>query len=128
MYYNAKYANIVLICHFLDSSNFFSPFTMTSLFSKECEFIRLSISFIFIDCTEILMAFITLMFAGHISPAHLAGVGLTNTLFNLIVVPVSAGYASVFDTYGPQVYGCKGELGTVFLKCLLQGSVGSCCF
>ncbi|XP_063683655.1 uncharacterized protein LOC134818153 [Bolinopsis microptera] len=67
------------------------------------------------------MAFITLMFAGHISPAHLAGVGLTNTLFNLIVVPVSAGYASVFDTYGPQVYGFKGELGTVFLKCLLQG-------
>ena len=67
------------------------------------------------------MAFITLMFAGHISPAHLAGVGLANTLFNLIVVPVSAGYASVFDTYGPQVHSCKGELGTVFLKCILQG-------
>ena len=92
-----------------------------NLFSKEWEFVRLAVSFVLINCTENLMAFITIMFAGHLGPAHLAGVGLANTLFNLVVVPISAGFSSVFDTYGPQVHGSKGELGTLFLKCLFQG-------
>ena len=49
------------------------------------------------------MAFVTLIFAGQIGEAHLAGVGLANTLYNIVVTSVSTGYSSVFDTYGPQV-------------------------
>ena len=96
---------------------------MKSILSKEAEFARLSLCFVFIDITEQLTAFITLTYAGHISQAHLEGVGLAHTLFNLIVVPLTAGHASVFDTFGPQVLGSEGELGTIFLKCLIQGWV-----
>ena len=41
----------------------------------------------------------------------------------MVVTAISCGYSSVFDTYGPQVYGSEnpGELGTVLQACLLQG-------
>lgn len=70
------------------------------------------------------MAFVTLIFAGQLGQAYLDGVGLANTLLNLLVIPVTAGYASVFDTYGPQVYAVRARgqgLSEVFWKCLLQG-------
>ena len=62
-------------------------------------------------------------FAGTISQAHLDGVGLTCTLYNVCIMSVSQGYGYVFETYGPQVYGPSqsGELTTVLIKCLLQG-------
>ncbi|KAL5272139.1 hypothetical protein ACHWQZ_G000379 [Mnemiopsis leidyi] len=100
---------------------------LRSLLSKQMEIFRLSLSFIFIIGIYILMSFVTLLFAGQIGQSHLAGVGLANTLYNIIVTSVSTGYSSVFDTYGPQVYGTgtsnQGELGTVLLKCLLQGTL-----
>ena len=99
-------------------------FNLRSFLTKEWEFLRLSASFIFITGVYSLMAFITLIFAGQMSQAHLAGVGLANTLFNVAVTSVSSGYSSIFETYGPQVHGRsdrKSELGTVLFKCLLQG-------
>ena len=72
------------------------------------------------------MAFITLVFAGQMNQAHLAGVGLANTLFNVAVTSVSSGYSSIFETYGPQVHGRserKSELGTVLFKCLLPSEL-----
>jgi len=76
---------------------------LRSLLSKQMEMFRLSLSFIFIIGIYILMSFVTLLFAGQIGQSHLAGVGLANTLYNIIVTSVSTGYSSVFDTYGPQV-------------------------
>ena len=100
-------------------------FNLRSFLTKEWKFLRLSASFIFITGAYSLMAFITLVFAGHMNQAHLAGVGLTNTLFNVAVTSVSSGYSSIFDTYGPQVHGSekKSELGTLLFKCLLQGTL-----
>ena len=68
---------------------------------------------------------ITILFAGSISQAHLDGVGLADTLFSLMLISTSNGYSTVFDTYGPQVYGSpqRNELGTVMVKCLLQGAL-----
>ena len=94
---------------------------MRAFLHEQWQFLRLSITFILADVTENLLEFMTLIFAGHISQSHLEGVGLANTLFTLLVYPISAGFASVFDTYGPQVHGGNGELGTVFLSCLYQG-------
>ena len=70
------------------------------------------------------VSFVTVIFAGHINKAHLAGVGLTNTLYNTVVMSLSQGYLYVFDTYGPQVFGYNsdsGEVANVLLKCVLQG-------
>ena len=108
-----------------------SMFQMTSadhirtFLQRELELLRLSVSFIFIVAIYLLMAFVTLMFAGQIDQAHLTGVGLAITLYNIIICSVSIGYSSMFDTYGPQVHESdklkRGELGTVLQKCLLQG-------
>ena len=64
-----------------------------------------------------------MLFAGKMNQAHLNGLGLATTLYNVVVTAISCGYSSVFDTYGPQVYGSEnpGELGTVLQACLLQG-------
>ena len=98
---------------------------MRQVLAKEWEFTKLSISFLSIIVTGVMMAFITLLFAGHIDKAHLDGVGLANTLYGVFVLAVSSGYSSVFDTYGPQVHGSaeSSELGTVLVKCLLQGGL-----
>jgi Na+-driven multidrug efflux pump len=98
------------------------PSLAAQLLSKQWEFMKLSASFLSIAIIEVLMPLITVLFAGTISQAHLDGVGLATTMFNLLVQSMCAGYSSVFDTYGPQVYGSseRSELGTVLLKCLLQ--------
>ena len=72
------------------------------------------------------VSFVTVIFAGHINKAHLAGVGLTNTLYNTVVMSLSQGYLYVFDTYGPQVFGSdsqSGEVTNVLFKCVLQGAL-----
>ena len=71
------------------------------------------------------LSFVTILFAGNINKAHLDGVGLANTLFNIVVLSLSQGYSYVFDTFGPQVYGSSrpGELTTCLIKCLLQGVI-----
>ena len=85
---------------------------------------KLSLSFLSIAVIDVLMPLMTVIFAGSISQAHLDGVGLATTLFSVLLSATSSGYSSVFDTYGPQVYGSteRGELGTVLMKCLLQGA------
>ena len=93
--------------------------------SKEWEFVKLSALFFTIVVTSVMMPFITVIFAGNINQAHLDGVGLANTIYNVVALSVSSGYSSVFDTYGPQVHGSaeSSELGTVLVKCLLQGGL-----
>ena len=100
-------------------------YPVKELLSKEWEFTKLSMSYLSIVVTSVSLAFVTVLFAGNINQAHLDGVGLANTLFNVVVMSVSSGYSSVFDTYGPQVYGSSepGELVTVLVKCLLQGGM-----
>ena len=84
-------------------------------------------SLIPISVLPVVDPFITVLFAGSISQAHLEGVGLASTLFTVLVISMSAGYVTVFDTYGPQVYGSphRDQLGTVLVKCLLQGGLVS---
>ena len=95
------------------------------LISKQWEFMKLSASFLSIAVIAVLMPLMSVIFAGNIDQAHLDGVGLATTMFNVVVTSMSTGYSSVFDTYGPQVYGSsqRSELGTVLLKCLLQGAL-----
>ena len=86
--------------------------------SKEWEFVKLSALFFTIVVTSVMMPFITVIFAGNINQAHLDGVGLANTIYNVVALSVSSGYSSVFDTYGPQVHGSaeSSELGTVLVR------------
>ena len=95
------------------------------LLSKEWEFIKMVASFLPISGCKLFTAFVTILFAGTLSQAHLDGVGLANTLLNVVVLSLSLGYTSVFDTYGPQVNASQGprELVTVLVKCLLQGAL-----
>ena len=71
------------------------------------------------------MGFISVIFAGTISQAHLDGVGLATTLYNIVSYSFSRGYTYTFETFGPQVYGSSepGELTTCLMKCLLQGGM-----
>ena len=47
------------------------------------------------------LSFVTILLAGNINKVHLDGVGLANTLFNIMVLSLSQGYSYVFDTFGP---------------------------
>ena len=97
------------------------------ILSEEWKFIKTFTSFLPISVLPVVDPFITVLFAGSISQAHLEGVGLASTLFTVLVISMSAGYVTVFDTYGPQVYGSpyRDQLGTVLVKCLLQGGLMS---
>ena len=97
------------------------------LFLKQWEFIKLAASFTSIAAVTTLVPIITVFFAAHISQAHLDGVGLATTLFNVVFISMAGGYSTVFDTYGPQVYGSpkRNEFGTVLVKCLLQGGIAN---
>ena len=88
-------------------------------------YLKLAVSFFSIAAVSMVVDLITILFAGSISQAHLDGVGLADTLFSLMLISTSNGYSTVFDTYGPQVYGSpkRNELGTVMVKCLLQGAL-----
>ena len=68
---------------------------------------------------------VTLVYAGRIGSQVLDGVGLASTISSTVVFAFAVGYANVFDTYGPQVYGSKHkkDLSTVTLKCILQGLI-----
>ena len=82
-------------------------------------------SYLSSEGARILLPFVTILFAGNINKAHLDGVGLANTLFNIVVLSLSQGYSYVFDTFGPQVYSSSKpeELTTCLIKCLLQGGM-----
>ena len=90
----------------------FSTLHFRSLLKKEWQLVQLSVSFTVIIGIYVMMAFVTLVFAGQISEAHLTGVGLAITLNNLVIASVSTGYSSVFDTYGPQVLGYSSVFET----------------
>ena len=49
-------------------------------------------------------AFITLIFAGQHGQAMLAGVGLGNTMYNVLLWSILWGFTSAMDTFGPQVH------------------------
>ena len=102
-----------------------TKYGLKELWSKEWEFLKLSASFLTITLSRVSLSLVTTVFAGNISKAHLDGVGLATTLFNVVVTSFSSGYSSVFDTYGPQVYASSdpGELVTVLMRCLLQGGM-----
>ena len=55
----------------------------------------------------------------------LAGVGLANTVYNIVIYQygLKMGYVSVIDTYGTTVYGStqKQGLSTIVIKTILQG-------
>ena len=105
--------------------NFRLPFHrhLMEFLSEEWEFVKLTTSYLSTHIARVSMSFVTILFAGTISQAHLDGVGLAMTLYNIFAVSVAAGFSFVFETYGPQVYGPSksGELTTVLMKCLLQG-------
>ena len=88
----------------------------------EWEFVKLSTSYLSTYIARLSLSFVTIYFAGTLSHnAHLDGVGLSSTLYNIFIMSVSQGYAYLFETYGPQVHKSSGELTTTLIKCLLQG-------
>ena len=97
-----------------------------SIVRKQKEFMMYGIPTWLLAIIQVGLAFITLIFAGHLGPAMLAGVGLGNTMYNVLLWSVLWGFTSVMDTFGPQVFACsdkKYHLGTVALKIGLQGFV-----
>ena len=100
-------------------------FGATELLTKEWEFIKMTAPYLASEGARMCLSFVTILFAGNITKAHLDGVGLANTLFNIVVLSLSQGYSYVFDTFGTQVYGSSrpGELTTCLIKCLLQGVI-----
>ena len=95
------------------------------ILSKEWDFFKMAASYFSTEGSRKFLAFITILFAGNINKAHLEGVGLASTLYAIVVLSLSQGYAMVFDTFGSQVYGSEdpGELTTCLIKCLLQGGM-----
>ena len=98
-------------------------YQVKEILTKEWDFMKLSASYLATIATRVSLSFVTIFFAGTISQAHLDGVGLANTLYNIVVMSFSEGYSSVFERFGPQVYGSSepAELTTCLMKCLLQG-------
>ena len=103
---------------------------MTSLLSAEAlraEWAALKIAFpvLFLALLNSGGAFITTLYAGRVGKDHLDGIGLSNTMWSTVVFSFTIGYSTVFDTYGPQVFGSKQkeELSTVVLKCTAQGTI-----
>ena len=98
-------------------------FEFKEILSKEWEFIKLTLSYLTTVLYRAFVGFISVVFAGTINQAHLDGVGLATTLYNIVSYSFSRGYTYTFETFGPQVYGSSdpGELTTCLMKCLLQG-------
>ena len=96
---------------------------LRSVLKKEWEFLCLTASLTSMMAVMTVSSVVTTHFAGQISQAHLNGVGLAGSLYNLVVTSISLGFSTVFDIYGPQVYGSgnPGQLGKVLQACLLQG-------
>ena len=97
-----------------------------SMMAKQRELLMYGIPTWLLATIQVGLAFITLIFAGHLGPAMLAGVGLGNTMYNVLLWSVLWGFTSALDTFGPQVYASsdkKHHLGTVTLKIGLQGFV-----
>lgn len=98
----------------------------SSIMEKQKLFLMYGIPTWLLALIQVGLAFITLIFAGHLGPAMLAGVGLGNTMYNVLLWSVLWGFTSALDTFGPQVYASsdkKFHLGTVALKIGLQGFV-----
>ncbi|KAL5266569.1 hypothetical protein ACHWQZ_G003820 [Mnemiopsis leidyi] len=93
------------------------------ILTREWKLVKLTMSYLSAHIAKLSLSVVTIYFAGTLSRAHLDGVGLTTTLYNLLVLSVSQGYAHLFETYGPQVHGHlqSGELTSVLIKSLLQG-------
>ena len=102
-----------------------SQLNIKEILHKEWRFIKLTMSYLTTVLYRTFMGFISIMFAGTISQVHLDGVGLANTLYNIVSYSFSRGYTFTFETFGPQVYGSSepGELTTCLMKCLLQGGM-----
>ena len=81
-----------------------------SFLKKQLRFTQLGMSVIFLSVTTISMPFITMLFAGQLGQSHLDGVGLSNTMYNIVVTSVWFGYSTVFDTYAPQVISSRLSL------------------
>ena len=93
---------------------------------KQKQFMRFGVPTWLLSIIQVGLSFITVVFAGHIGNTMLVGVGLGNTIFNVLLWSVMWGFSSAMDTYGPQTYACpkrRERLGTVTLKISLQGLV-----
>ena len=99
-------------------------FLGNDLIQKQIEFLKYGIPAWLLAVIQVGLAFTTLIFAGHESPETLAGVGLGNTMYNVLLWSILWGFTSSFDTFGPQVYSVlekRSQLGSVALKITLQG-------
>ncbi|KAL5250343.1 hypothetical protein ACHWQZ_G016173 [Mnemiopsis leidyi] len=100
-------------------------FEAKEILDKEINFLKMSVSYFSVIGSRKFLPFITTVFAGNISKAHLEGVGLANTLISVLVLALSQGYVRVIQTFGAQVYESSepGKLTSCLIKCLLQGGM-----
>ena len=101
----------------------FAELRSSSLLRKQLALLMYGVPTWLLAIIQVGLAFITLIFAGTMGQDMLAGVGLGNTMYNVLLWSVLWGFTSALDTFGPQVYACsdnKGQLGTVTLKIMLQ--------
>ena len=102
-------------------------FNKKKLLIKEWGFLKMIASYLSAIISKCSLAFFTVLFAGNINKAHLSGVGLAQSINSIVVMSLSQGYAYVFETYGPQVFGSSSsesrEVTNVLLKCLLQSAM-----
>ena len=64
-------------------------YQVKEILTKEWDFMKLSASYLATIATRVSLSFVTILFAGTISQAHLDGVGLANTLYNIVVMSFS---------------------------------------
>ena len=84
-------------------SDMFGLPSLSTLLRAEWKFLKLFFPVLFLYMVSLGTTFATVLFAGRIDKNHLDGIGLANTIFNVVVTSLVAGYTTVFDTYGPQV-------------------------
>ena len=97
----------------------------TEVFRAELSIMKLAIPMFVLYIVRTSSASVSIYFAGKLGKEHLDGVGLSNTMYATVAYAFTIGYANVFDTYGPQVYGSRHrkELSTIALKCVAQGTI-----
>ena len=77
---------------------------LKTLAGSELHFLQQWTPFLISVATTIALPSVNLVFAGQLGSSEaLAGVGLGNSFFNVLLVAVMVGYCSVFDTWGSQV-------------------------
>ena len=97
----------------------------SSFIATQKTFFGYFLPFLYLLATECISYVVTPFYASKIDDhgIHLVGIALGFTIYNLVIVSTMFGYASIFETYGPQIYGAGkgGGLGTLLIRCLLQG-------